>query len=95
MNPLARIVVTAGTMAIAAGSAAACRFTSRARPCKPLAVRRLGRGQLANQFQPMAEAMRADCYDGVISLESVYHPGNGNFEDGFRQCIGPFKDLVG
>jgi len=25
----------------------------------------------------------------------VYHPGNGNFEDGFRQSIGLFNDLFG
>lgn len=61
-------------------------------PRATLEVRKMGQGQLANQFQPMAEAMRADGYDGVISFESVYHPGNGNFEDGFRQCIGVFKE---
>jgi hypothetical protein len=31
----------------------------------------------------------------VISFESVYHPGNGNFEDGFRKSIILFKDLFG
>ena len=61
-------------------------------PRATLEVRKMGQGQLANQFQPMAEALRADGYDGVISFESVYHPGNGNFEDGFRQCIGIFKE---
>ena len=61
-------------------------------PRATLEVRKMGEGQLANQFQPMAEALRADGYDGVISFESVYHPGNGNFEDGFRQCIGVFKE---
>lgn len=61
-------------------------------PRATLEVRKMGQGQLANQFQPMAEALRADGYDGVISFESVYHPGNGNFEDGFRQCIGVFKE---
>ena len=62
-------------------------------PRATLEVRRMGEGQLADQFQPMADAMRADSYTGVISLESVYHPGNGNFEDGFRQSIGLFKSL--
>ena len=60
-------------------------------PRATLEVRRMGDGQLADQFQPMADAMRADGYDGVISFESVYHPGNGNFEDGFRACIDRFK----
>ena len=58
-------------------------------------VRRMGEGQLASLFRPMAEALRADVYDGVISLESVYHPGDGDFEAGFRQCVGPFKEIFG
>ena len=64
-------------------------------PRATLEVRRMGEGQLADQFQPMADALRADSYDGVISFESVYHPGNGNFEDGFRLCIDRFKTLFG
>jgi hypothetical protein len=62
----------------------------------PITTHRAGHlfeGQLANQFKQMASAMRGDGYEGVISFESVYHPGNGNFEDGFRQCIGLFKTL--
>jgi sugar phosphate isomerase/epimerase len=58
-----------------------------------LEVRPMGEGQLADQFQPMADAMRADNYDGVISYESVYHPGDGDFEAGFRSCIGMFMDI--
>jgi sugar phosphate isomerase/epimerase len=60
-----------------------------------LEVRRMGEGQLAEQFQPMADALRADNYDGVISFESVFHPGNGNFEDGFRQSVDLFKKIFG
>ena len=60
-----------------------------------LEVRQLGEGQLANQFSPMADALKADNYSGVISLESVYHNGDGDFENGFRQCIGLFKSLFG
>jgi sugar phosphate isomerase/epimerase len=52
-----------------------------------LEVRPMGEGQLAGHFQPLAEALRRDRYDGVISFESVYHPGNGDFEAGFRICI--------
>jgi len=62
-------------------------------PRATLEVRRLGSGQLANQFAPMADALKADNYPGVISLESVYHDGDGNFEKGFRQCVGLFKEL--
>lgn len=62
-------------------------------PRATLEVRRMGEGQLADLFQPMADALRSDKYEGVVSFESVYHPGNGNFEDGFRQSIGLFKQL--
>ena len=62
-------------------------------PRATLEVRELGKGQLADQFRPMAAALRADGYDGVISLESVYHPGNGDFEEGFRCSIGLFKEI--
>jgi sugar phosphate isomerase/epimerase len=64
-------------------------------PRATLEVRELGQGQLASLFAPIAAALRADGYDGVISLESVFHPGNGDFEAGFRRCIGPFKALFG
>ena len=64
-------------------------------PKATLEVRELGKGQLADQFAPAAAALRTDGYDGVISLESVYHPGNGDFEAGFRACVGRFKDLFG
>lgn len=64
-------------------------------PRATLAVKRMGEGQLADQFQPISDALAADGYDGVISFESVYHPGNGDFEAGFRECIGPFKEIFG
>jgi sugar phosphate isomerase/epimerase len=64
-------------------------------PRATLEVRRMGEGQLAGLFQPMADALRADNYDGVISFESVYHPGNGDFEAGFRDCIDRFKEVFG
>ena len=60
-----------------------------------LEVRPMGEGQLADQFRPMGEALRADGYDGAISFESVYHPGDGDFEAGFRTCIGKFKEYYG
>lgn len=64
-------------------------------PRATLEVRPMLGGQLADQFQPMADALRADAYDGTISFESVYHPGNGNYEEGFRQNIGVFKQIFG
>ncbi|MEM1233724.1 MAG: sugar phosphate isomerase/epimerase family protein [Pseudomonadota bacterium] len=64
-------------------------------PRATLTVTEMGHGQLAEHFPPMAAALRADGYDGVISLESVYHPGNGDFEAGFRACIDHFKSVFG
>ena len=64
-------------------------------PRATLEVREMGKGQLGPLFQPIADALRADGYDGVISFESVYHPGNGDFEAGFRACIDRFKSIFG
>ena len=61
-------------------------------PRATLEVRPMGEGQLGPLFQPLADHLRKDSYDGVISLESVYHPGNDDFEAGFRQCIHQFKE---
>ena len=60
-------------------------------PRATLMVKPMGEGHLADQFAPLAHALRRDGYDGVISFESVYHPGNGDFEAGFRQCVEVFK----
>ena len=60
-------------------------------PRATLDVRMMGQGQLAHLFQPMADAMRADGYAGVVSFESVYHHGDGDFEAGFRSCVDRFK----
>ncbi len=64
-------------------------------PRATLEVREMGLGQLADLFQPMADALRADGYDGVISFESVYRPEGADFETGFRRCVGRFKELFG
>jgi len=64
-------------------------------PRATLEVRPMGEGQLGPMFAPIAAALRADGYDGVISFESVYHPGDGDFEAGFRRCIGRFVELFG
>jgi len=64
-------------------------------PRATLEIRRMGEGQMAGHFRHIASALSADGYAGAISFESVYHPGNGNFEDGFRLCIGMFRELFG
>jgi sugar phosphate isomerase/epimerase len=62
-------------------------------PKATLEVRKMGEGQLAHLFQPIAAELRKDSYDGVISFESVYHTGDGDFENGFRECVNPFKEI--
>lgn len=62
-------------------------------PRATLEVCKMGEGQLGPLFKPIADALRRDSYDGVISFESVYHPGNGDFEAGFRESIEIFKAL--
>ena len=64
-------------------------------PRASLTIKPFGEGQLSEQYQLLAEALRNDNYDGVISFESVYHPGDGNFEAGFRLCIDRFKQMFG
>lgn len=59
-------------------------------PKAHLEVRPMGEGQLAEQLPKIGAALNADAYDGVVSFESVYHPGNGDYEAGFRQNIGKF-----
>ena len=55
----------------------------------------LGEGDVAPYLEGIAEALKKDGYQGVISLESVYRPDNGTFEDGFRECLPAFKKLFG
>ncbi|MEM7720316.1 MAG: sugar phosphate isomerase/epimerase family protein [Pseudomonadota bacterium] len=60
-------------------------------PRATLRVTKMGEGQLADQFGPLGRALQSDGYEGVVSFESVYHPGNGDFEAGFRASIDRFK----
>lgn len=55
----------------------------------------LGSGHLGAYLPRIAAALREDRYDGAISLESVYRPPGGSFEDGFRASIGRFQELFG
>ena len=49
-----------------------------------------GTGHLAPHLPNIANALRADGYDGVVSFESVHRPPGGTFEDGFRASIASF-----
>ncbi|MDU8910320.1 sugar phosphate isomerase/epimerase family protein [Aestuariicoccus sp. MJ-SS9] len=64
-------------------------------PRATLEVRPMGQGQLGPAFADMARALREDGYDGVVSFESVYHPGDGDFEAGFRMQYDSFRDAFG
>ena len=60
-----------------------------------LEFRKIGEGILADQFWPMAKALKEDGYDSVISYESVYRPEGGTFEDGFHAAMGCLKTIFG
>ena len=64
-------------------------------PRATLEVREMGEGQLAPYFGPIATSLREDGYGGVVSFESVFHHGDGDFERGFRSCIGLFLKVFG
>ena len=54
-----------------------------------------GAGDMSPYLEPLAADLKKDGYDGVISLESVYRPEGGDFEDGFRASVTKFKQLYG
>ena len=53
----------------------------------------LGEGQMAPHLQKISERLNQIGYDGSMSLESVYRPTAGDFEDGFNASITKFKNL--
>ncbi len=56
--------------------------------CRPL-----NHGDMSPYLANIAQALRADGYQGAISLESVYRPLGGSFEDGFRASVASFKEI--
>ena len=58
-----------------------------------IACRQLGTGQMAPYLDDIATALKRDGYAGAISLESVYRPLGGSFEDGFRASVGALKAM--
>lgn len=60
-----------------------------------LEVKQLGHGQIGPLLAPTSEALTCDNYQGVVSLESVFHSGDGDFEAGFRKCIDLFRNVFG
>ena len=64
-------------------------------PAAHLRVCEIGSGQLASSLEPMARWLGQIGYAGAISLEAVYRPDGGTFEDGFHACVGRFRELFG
>lgn len=56
---------------------------------------RFGDGQMARYFPGIASALERGGYRGVVSLESVYRPHGGSFEDGFRASFPSFRREFG
>ena len=55
----------------------------------------LGDGDMAEYLVPLANALRADNFDGVVSLENVYRPEGDSVEDSFRRSVGRFIEVFG
>lgn len=52
-------------------------------------------GQMDPYYNDIVNALKRDGYDGAISLESVYTPVGGTREDGFRESLPVFMELMG
>ena len=55
----------------------------------------MGTGEMAPYLEGIAAGLKEENFDGVVSLESVYHPDGGTYEDGFRASVGRFKEIFG
>lgn len=53
----------------------------------------LGEGDLADQLSPLAEALRSDGFDGVVSLENVYRPQGMTQAKSFAKSVDTFVEL--
>ena len=47
----------------------------------------MGQGQLAESFEPLADAIRKDGYEKVVSFESVHCDEKGSFEEAFADEV--------
>ena len=52
-------------------------------------------GQMDPYYNAIVDALKRDGYAGAISLESVYTPVGGTREDGFRESLPIFMELMG
>lgn len=51
-------------------------------------------GQMDAYYSDIVNALKRDGYEGAISLESVYTPSGGTREDGFRESLPVFMELM-
>ena len=51
-------------------------------------------GQMDPYYNDIVSALKRDGYEGAISLESVYTPVGGTREDGFRESLPVFMELM-
>ena len=52
-------------------------------------------GQMDPYYTDIVNVLKRDGYNGAISLESVYTPEGGTREDGFRESLPVFMELMG
>jgi sugar phosphate isomerase/epimerase len=57
--------------------------------------RPFGQGDMAPYLLDIAKALKADGYDGVVSLEANFRPIGKDFIDGTTESIGHFKKIFG
>jgi sugar phosphate isomerase/epimerase len=57
--------------------------------------RSLGQGDMAPYLLDIANALKADNYQGIVSLEANYRPIGKDFVDGTRSSIDHFKKIFG
>ena len=53
----------------------------------------IGTGGMGRYLPDIARALREDHYDGAISMELIYRPESGSFEDGYAMQVEKFKEL--
>ena len=64
-------------------------------PRRPLISVAMRQGQMDPYYNDIVDALKRDGYEGAISLESVYTPVGGTREDGFRESLPVFMELMG
>ncbi len=57
--------------------------------------RSLGTGDMAPYLLDIADALKKDNYEGIVSFEANYRPLGKDFIDGTRSSIGHFKRIFG